>query len=164
MASSSTVPAPRKLPTDHMAWKKLMIARPRAASTCTPIAFMATSRAPLPNPISMAPTTATAYVGARPSTTAPAISTGNPTRVTRRAPMESASRPPICIEVIPAAPARKRATAISLAPMSSLARSDGRAPPYPPSSRPLTTNSRVTATTAVRPASGARGGATVVEE
>ena len=47
-----------KVPIDQNAWKKLMIGRCRAASTWTPIAFIATSMAPLPSPITMAPTIA----------------------------------------------------------------------------------------------------------
>ena len=58
VANSSTMPAPPNWPTDQNAWKKLMIGRRRADSTWTPMAFMATSRAPLPRPIRTPPTMA----------------------------------------------------------------------------------------------------------
>ncbi len=67
-----------------------------------------------------------------------------------RAPIASASRPPICIEVIPAAPPMKSIRAIWLASSPSLSRNDGSAPPKPPSSMPLTTNIKVTAPAARR--------------
>ena len=129
VASSSTAPAPMKLPIEKKAWKKLMIGRRRAVSTWTPSAFIATSIAPLPSPISTAPSTATAKLPARAIVTAAGIRIGNAARVTRRAPTASASRPPICIDRMPAAPPKNSMMAIWVASMPSLSRSEGSEPP-----------------------------------
>ena len=48
-----------RLPIEKKAWNELITGPRRAASTWTPMAFMATSIAPLPRPSSSAPTTAT---------------------------------------------------------------------------------------------------------
>jgi hypothetical protein len=64
--------------------------------------------------------------------------------------MASASRPPICIERIAAAPAQNNMIAIWVASKPSLSRSDGSEPPKPPITAPLTTNINVTATAAGR--------------
>ena len=44
---------------EKKAWNELITGPRRAVSTCTPMAFMATSIAPFPRPSSTAPTIAT---------------------------------------------------------------------------------------------------------
>ena len=147
VAITSTLPAPMKPPTDHSAWNRLMTGRWRARSTCTPMAFIATSMAPLPSPSSTAAATATGNVVAKAIVIAAAMSKGRLANATWRAPIESDSRPPTCMAVIAASAAVKSRTEMSLAPISSRSRMDGRAPPYPPRISPFTANRSATATT-----------------
>ena len=69
------------------------------------------------------------YVGASASVTIATTSTGSATSVMRRAPTASESRPPTCIEVMPATPARNSIRAICPSLIASLSRSEGRLPP-----------------------------------
>ena len=89
-----------------------MIGRCRAASTWTPMAFIATSIAPFPSPSKMPPTMATPKTGASPMVIIPAIRNGTAAKVISRAPMASASRPPICMARMAAAPPQKSMIAI----------------------------------------------------
>ncbi len=75
----------------------------------------------------------------------PTMRRGRAARLTSRAPIASATRPPICIERIAAAPAQKSMIAIWVASKPSLSRSEGSEPPNPPITTPLTTNINVTA-------------------
>ncbi len=59
----------------------------------------------------------------------PAITTGAAASATLRAPTASASRPPTCMEMMPATPAENSAAAIVDDVRSSFSRSEGNAPP-----------------------------------
>lgn len=106
-----------------------MMGRLRAPSTCTPMAFMATSMEPLPRPSSTAPAMATGNVVANANVTAAAMRNGSPVSATCRAPIESDNRPPICIDRIPANPEVNSRIAMDVASMSSRSRMDGSTPP-----------------------------------
>ncbi len=92
----------------------------------------------------------------------PAIKSGTAARLTSRAPIASATRPPICIERIAAAPPQKSMIAICVASKPSLSRREGSEPPNPPITAPLTTNISVTAIAATRVESWLTTGAEVV--
>lgn len=128
-AMRSTLPAPTNPPTDQRAWNELMMGRLRAPSTWTPTAFMATSMLPLPRPSSTAPMTETGKLVAKANVVAAAMRIARPVSATWRAPIESDSRPPICIATMPARPAVKSRIAISAAVMSNRSPMEGRAPP-----------------------------------
>ena len=100
----------------------------RAASTCTPNAFMATSMPPLPKPSSRAPKTATGSVGASASATGATQMNGRNASNIFFAPSRSAKRPPSCIPTMPSTPPQKSRTAISVVERSSFTRSDGMRP------------------------------------
>ncbi len=110
--ASSTRAAPPKLPTDHMPWKKLMIGLGRVASTCTPIAFIATSMPPLPRPSSTPPASSIGMLPAKPNSNRPVNSRGRQVSAIRRAPIRSVSRPPTCMAAMADTPAATSSPAI----------------------------------------------------
>lgn len=127
--TNRTIPAPVKAPMLQNAWNRLIIGPPRARSTWTATAFIATSIVPFPRPSRAPPATATARLGASAMTRVPADISGIDASATPRAPRRSASRPPTCIDSTAAVPTPTSRTDRAAASMPSRSRSAGRTPP-----------------------------------
>lgn len=147
-AISTIMPAPKRLPMLKNAWNRLITGFGRTFSTWTPREFIATSIAPLPRPAS---TIATIASGSDCATERVPMATTSITAVnsaTGRAPILSASRPPICMDSTAETATHNSSREMPFASMPRRSRKAGSAPPIPPRIVPLMANNAPTATAA----------------
>ncbi|MDO5285604.1 MAG: hypothetical protein Q4G45_02125 [Actinomycetia bacterium] len=111
-AAASTTPEPASCPSDQQAWIRLITGNRRARSTSTASTFMATSRKPLPKPVTAAPASIPGYEPVSPTSSGPSASTGTAARQALRTPTRSVTFPASCWPAIAASPIVSSATVI----------------------------------------------------